>query len=450
MGQRKALTEHQLVVLRWIAEGCPDGVWPDTAHRISAGALRNRGMVKTSGRGSTWTASITTKGKEYLKLASGPRPPTPREPNESVTTRLVRELLEAGGSMRVPREWGRGRVDYQRRVQLVEQQGKFPVGKRITLTVASPDEWQMDLVDGPPGGDPPLRPVPVPEAVRRYHPVVASFRKRRERHEVTRASLPRASLILQGLVVEAESRGYQVTESPDKKVYAGYEQSWAASKDGHIVIEVDGERHALRVHEEGLKSRTLYGRPDTRIGTGANGFRGQRPRIGDYEKGGTGRLSLTLVSGYSRRGSTWGDRKSWRLEEKLPALLRELDIRRAEAKERVREEQRKRVEREQAWEEAKAVAKQRLLEHLRTETLGEQLRRWTRARQIRAFCDAVEAASPTAEVRAWLDWSRSHADRIDPLVAGVGVPVLPEEIPPGELRPFLDGWDPYRPERSLR
>ncbi|MGZ4358012.1 MAG: hypothetical protein ACXVRU_14510 [Gaiellaceae bacterium] len=49
MAQRKTLTEKQVLLLRWIADGCPEGVMEDEFHRISAAALRNRGLITTRG-----------------------------------------------------------------------------------------------------------------------------------------------------------------------------------------------------------------------------------------------------------------------------------------------------------------------------------------------------------------------------------------------------------------
>ena len=82
MAQRKTLTQRQIDVLRWIGDGCPEGVMlePGFPERITAGALRNRGLVTTKGRGPTWSAAITTSGKEYLARVDGPNPPIPREP----------------------------------------------------------------------------------------------------------------------------------------------------------------------------------------------------------------------------------------------------------------------------------------------------------------------------------------------------------------------------------
>src|SRR5262245_41852467 len=107
MAQRKTLTEKQVLLLRWIADGSPDGVMEGDFYRISAAALRNRGLVRVSGRGSTWKAAIAPAGVEYLKQVDSPNPPIPRQANVSLTQELVDRVVEAGGSLRVEqRRWG--------------------------------------------------------------------------------------------------------------------------------------------------------------------------------------------------------------------------------------------------------------------------------------------------------------------------------------------------------
>jgi hypothetical protein len=128
VAQRKTLTEQQVAVLRWIGEGCPRGVMEGDSHRISAAALRKRGLVTTSGRANTWFAKITEDGRNYLAQVDGPAPLTPRQGNVSVTQQLVDDLIAAGGSLRVPRKNWRepGAVDFEKRVRLAERYGKVP------------------------------------------------------------------------------------------------------------------------------------------------------------------------------------------------------------------------------------------------------------------------------------------------------------------------------------
>jgi hypothetical protein len=103
MAQRMTLTQRQIDVLRWIGDGCPDGMMVEEGfpERITAGALRNRSLVTTKGRGSTWSAAITAAGGEYLARVDGPNPPIPREPNRPVTQSVIDEIVAAGGTLHV-------------------------------------------------------------------------------------------------------------------------------------------------------------------------------------------------------------------------------------------------------------------------------------------------------------------------------------------------------------
>lgn len=93
--------------------------------------MRNRSLVRTSGRGPTWRATITAAGKEYLEQVDGPNPPLTLQPNVSVTQQLVDDVVAAGRSLRVPRKrWNDpDGVDYKRRAQLAESYRKGPVRK---------------------------------------------------------------------------------------------------------------------------------------------------------------------------------------------------------------------------------------------------------------------------------------------------------------------------------
>src|SRR5437867_8954566 len=61
-----SLNDAQVAVLRWIAAGSPPGVMDGYTHRISASALRTRALVRIFGRGETWRAELTDRGREQL------------------------------------------------------------------------------------------------------------------------------------------------------------------------------------------------------------------------------------------------------------------------------------------------------------------------------------------------------------------------------------------------
>lgn len=174
-----------MTLLRWITDGCPDGVMDGYFHRISAAALRNRGLVKTSGHGPTWSATTTKAGQEYLDQVDGPEPPTLRKPNVSVTQRLVEDVIAAGGTLRVPR-WHRysDGIDYARRARLAERQRKLPPGKRLTLKTIG-EELEISLAEALDSNVPfELTAVHVAAKVSRYHAAVRHFRDSSDDHEV--------------------------------------------------------------------------------------------------------------------------------------------------------------------------------------------------------------------------------------------------------------------------
>lgn len=117
MAQRKTLTEKQVRLLRWVSDGCPEGVVEGDFYRISAAALHSRNLITVSGRGAAWKARIAPAGIEYLKRVDGRNPPIARQANISVTQELVDDVVAAGGSLRVPRKrWDSPEsVDYEHR-----------------------------------------------------------------------------------------------------------------------------------------------------------------------------------------------------------------------------------------------------------------------------------------------------------------------------------------------
>jgi hypothetical protein len=460
MAQRKTLNEVQVAVLRWISEGCPDGVVADSASaRISAAALRNRGLVRTSGRGPSWTAMITAAGTEYLRQVEGPNPPLPRQPNTSVTQQLVDDVIVAGGSLRVPRKhWHeKDGVDYERRARLANSYRKVPPGSRLVVKTASEDELLVDLVADrivEAGGDDssrPSAPVAVPARVRNYHRVAREFRDRTSLHEISRKGLPRALRIVHALAVEAGRRGYEVacvSVSED-----GYGRSdWKPAQDGQLAFTIDGHQLKVRIWEKGAGQRGPYEQQLRRWRHDREQpFRlmhfVDRPK--PYDSRASGELNIEALGGSYGRQASWGDRTRWRLEDRLPNLLAELEIQAVEAEERRLAREREEAEQQRQWEAAIEHAKSRVVADDRLDVLRNRVRTWGEAEAIRAYCEAVEtrygadaiAADPDAA--QWLAIARDYADEAQRVP---GMPPDPE-ITHERLKPYLGGWSPYGPHR---
>lgn len=439
MAQRKTLTEKQVRVLRWIGDGCPERGIDDEFHRITAGALRNRGLITTAGRGPTWTAKITDAGRAYLAQVDSPNPPIPRQANVSVTDQLIADLVAAGGTIRVPRkDWQSPKsVDYERRVRSAERLGRVPAGKRLRTKYVDGD-LEIRLEDGPPGTDVELRPVPVPATIARLHPVAKHFRNDAGKHEVSRAQLTRAVHIVHALALEAERRAWTI-ENVDISTRGPRGERWSAASDGHLKIGIRGHTYRLRVSEEKVSARGAF----------ANDSPHLRPagRI-KYDSAATGRLQIAAGQ-YGREGRphTWSDRASWMLEEKLPEVFRELEVRAAEDDHRAAERERQAEERRRNWERAMEIARERFTEHSRAETLRRQASAWDEASRLRAYLEALEQRhGRDPQTAEWIEWIRMYVDEhVDPLASAPSLSPDPEPQPE-DLKPFLGGLSPYGPQ----
>jgi hypothetical protein len=440
MPQPKTLSEKQVELLRWIADGCPASRPGGEYYRISAAALRNRGLVTISGRGASWSAEVTAAGRDYLAKADGPSPPKPRQPNTLVTEQLVSTVTEAGGSLTLPRlmRSDPDYVDYRSRVRLAERHGKVPEGKRLRIEDLSCDEMRIELVDDPADIAQPTRPVLVPATIGTYHPVVREFKERSDRHEVSRAALPRVLRILQALVAEAERRGYTVQLAPEPQTHGGYgARDWTGPNDGHLVISARGLAVRVRVCEEGIQSRAYWTRQNRRFDPRRRTW--TLPSLTEFEAKATGRLVLEFVNAYWPDGRVhrWADRKAWTLEDKLPDVLRGVEVCVADYEERQRQAAHEAAERHRAQEAAAEEARKRRAYQQRADVLAEQVSRWRACQDIRDYCRAAEAAHPADPGTAdWVGWARAHADTIDPLRTAPRGPAPENPASLAELEPY--------------
>jgi hypothetical protein len=396
------LNDKQVEVLRWIAAGCPDGVMADDSHRISAAALRTRGLATTSGRGPNWTAKVTASGSEYLRrLGDGGLGFDDLSFDGLSSNGFSSGGLSSGGL----------------------SSGGLSSGGLSSGGLSS-DGLELERLDG----------------VGRYDHVAEDFRDRIERHEVSRAQLPRATKIVQTLVGEAQLRGWSVQTAGESENEVGL-VDWSSAKDGHFQITAGESDFWLRLQEEGVRTRDVLEDDDA-----------PEP----FDVGGTGRLKLELRWGewFTRKQTRWVDRPDTPLEERLGAVIDEISGRVADGERAARERTERAAlaeadaraqaeDREREWERLMAVARERYLEDQRTAALLQQVEAFENAARIRAYCDAVVAAAsgaggggaggggaagggaagggrePDADVVAWVEWARAYAERLDPL-AGLG------------------------------
>lgn len=451
MAQRPTLSEQQVAILRWISDDCPEGVMKGTHHRISAAALRRRGLVKINGKGPTWRPTLTVAGREYLNLIDGPRPPEPRQANVSVTEQLMRDVVTAGGTLRLPRPaWhGRPGIDYAHRARLAERHGKVPPGKWLSIEIDR-DMVELrfeDMAEGAATTPPKLVAVPIPEVVGRHHTAARVFRDGRAKHRVSQNSLPRAVRLVEAVAREAQRRRWKVRA----------ETAGLRIELGNISVDITMKErgvHRRGPWEEDVKRYRNYRPIFARERSTPNGA---------YDQDATGELELAIAvtpcGGFDGRQSRWSDRQSWTLEQRLPHLFQEIQhrvvlaerfaIRQRLAAERAAEAQRHaQHQREQRWHELTEQARARLLEDHRATSLRAQADAWREAERLRQYCAALEAAhSEHPETATLLTWARRYIEAIDPLSTPPALPATPE--PTAEaLQPYLPrGWSAYGPDR---
>jgi hypothetical protein len=181
-------------------------------HRLSAAALRSRGLLRIAGRGPTWHARVTERGLALLGQldqpaeTAGPAPavlrtselpanePQPEKRAERSagaapmlkTEQLVADVIAAGGMLFRASQVGAEDVNWRQRAYAAQRHGKVPSGKRLTVS-STPTGYEIMLEDGETGNELGAAPVPVPKQVRNHHPAVREFRDRTMLHEVSRS-----------------------------------------------------------------------------------------------------------------------------------------------------------------------------------------------------------------------------------------------------------------------
>ncbi|MCL7429798.1 hypothetical protein [Streptomyces sp. YS415] len=424
---RNKLNERQLDVLRRICHGETPVTSDDSGLATTVYALRNRGLVTMPRADGRWSAVPTEAGRQHLAHTDttlAPRPSAPSTAPEAAE--LITRLQQAGGTLHITNPTPDERAHWRRVLHAARADHLVPDGHHLQHTGRDKGDLTITLRPGPPPrrSTPPNETVPVPDDLppETVHPAAASAPI-----PTCPDCQPRARRILHALCHAAEAKNFTVSDP---------ETGSAAS----LVITIGGSSFPLSFHEGSYEVPDLSG---AKYAWQRVTARTTRP---SHE------LELSLEHTYAHRGrrSHWGDRQRWRLEDKLPALLREIAHRAHAEYERLQAQQRREEETRQRWLTAMQQARTALLEDHRLKALRTQVQAWQEATAIRAYCDALEDHPTTTEVAeattAWTTWARAYADRIDPVPQNPGLPD-PPTITPEDLRPYLRGWSPYEPKR---
>src|ERR1022692_4112894 len=163
-----------------------------------------------------------------------------------------------------------------------------------------------------------------------------------------------------------------------------------------------------------------------------------------------GRLSSGMPSGPRWRSSCPMSYANWRSGQ-LPDVLRELEIRAAEDSWRRLQEQRQAQDKSRHWERVMDQARHDFRQAQLAAVLREQLKNWRLGQELDAYLAAMEASIPgivgerqQMAATEWLTWAREYRRSVDPLANPLAMLTVPEPTPE-DLKPFLQGWNPYGP-----
>src|SRR6266508_2789908 len=129
MRKWQSLNPRQLEVLRRVSSG--EDLSGDSAAKVSAGALHDRGLVVVNRRGGGWRAAITDAGRFYLEHGRHPdRPDSANSAKATVDSGLASNGPTSRAAKRLPPHTT-ARIAAERRAAAAELVDKLVAKKRV-------------------------------------------------------------------------------------------------------------------------------------------------------------------------------------------------------------------------------------------------------------------------------------------------------------------------------
>ncbi|MFH0243129.1 PE-PGRS family protein [Streptomyces sp. HK10] len=503
------LNDRQLALLTRIGEGT-DPVTSDSPElALTARALKERGLIVMPKDGKRWRAEITDAGRFYLRHGHHPdKPPrVPRRQRISATDReasdsdhvqqstaetrepsaqrtamsprpstqpsnpspadigpaLIEEVQKAGRFLRIPNPDDAERARYRRAFDAARKCA--PAGYYLKYSGRAKGDFFLGLLRVTGEDDTEWNRIRLQRSrvITDIDEVLALVKSDHSAFEVSDEVLPRVLSLLRLLGEEALLRHGDITVSKKRR-------------QPRPMLTVHG-----RTYEVGFREREKR----VQYVPAQNG----RRRVYDWQRvipahrmepSGELELHLSQQQGYGRLWQKeWADTPKKRLEDQIGSVLRalkkhaeeqererlarEAERRRQEEERKRQEAERRRLEAEERertrrdWEADISVASIKAVDAARAEHFGTALEQWRTAGEIRAFCAALDEAAAHAgepdeaeRLLQWSAWGKAEADRLDPTLNGRGLAGRNFHAEPTgeELRPFLDGWSPHRPEKE--
>ena len=434
-------------------------------------ALRDRGLITTRRVNGGWDVTITAAGHFYLdhghhpdryshsatssrlvtrgralsrQPTARPKPETPaRLPQLEVSPEMLIQQLRQTPTITLADPDARTRTAWLSALHNINQRDDVPDGHHVRHRGRNRGDLVIELIAGAhPSEKYRTRPVvPIPEQSEAEHRLAAQLRQANGLPDISEQSRERALRLVAALAHAMETRGHQVRMP-------------TTGETGHWCFVIGDDVFSGWL-SEGTQVVEEFPDPDAQQGRSYPWQRLQ-PRLVTVP---SGQLTLSLEDPHERhyygRRRRWSDTRRWRLESKLADVILAVEDRARQIQQERHVAAQAAHAAQLAREEAKIRAQQqRVFEH-RVNCLTNQLARWEKARQIRAYCQALEQADlATADppvrddLERWVRWARQYADSLDPLTTNEALWPDDLDATPEALPPYLDQVGRYNPHHN--
>lgn len=467
---RMVLTGRQQALLRRIADGDDLSGSEAVGERTSARALASRRLVKVSTKNGQWSAKITKDGEYFLLHRHRPGSPAQApsmlavkkaasaKPAASVTTASAaldkaRELIAQLKAAPDRIVWvdapdAETRAAYRRAVHAAKQHKLVPDGFSLQHSGRDHGNIAMRLSDN-------------------ANPDETGWNRIRAR---VRDEITSLEEILQRLTHGAEVvrvKDEDLLPAAVDVVRVFIETARAA---GHHIVLL---RHKLKFTVEGGQTRDVYVWQEydeiPHVATPEELRKARREwafKIPEVDSVPARRFQIFMNYGHNER-DRWESipiaNFAGRIRKIIADVVESTRVVREqrEARHREYEAEQERYRRKQQdeynrWDVAMTHARRQAVLHIRAETFQSAFDAWRRAREIRAFCAALELTGDTSpdngDLTRWIEWGLATADDIDPTLAPKTLAATSFDIEPGpdDLRPYLGDWSPDGPRIEYR
>lgn len=460
------MNARQLEVLKWIVDGCPDGVQTGNTYKTTAVALKGRRLVTISRKGGVWSAEATEAGRHYTANGAYPdghwavqaaprrharmpipspqagefqQMPRPAPAPKASKPRPVEDMLDVllgGGEIEV--EYAETRR-YNTLVASARRSSRVPNEKMIVFREGNyRDRGVVSLVDKPEWMVTSPEPIPVAATLASVHPAVAELRNVKGiRLKFKPEPRQRALRILNAVAKASTSRGWTVTAPNARDPYL---------KAADMVVEAEGHTFNIHVTEQSDRVPHIATAKELREHEKYSWM-----TIPTHDKVPNGNLTIEIVGRWTVSQSKFSDTKTVNLEDRVGHIVREFGLRVEKANEARGVRDRENAARMAQWERVRAQAEVDVVEDHRARVLIKRAERWKERALIGDYVAELQRHVMSLEgddrssAEEWLVWATARHERLGEMGAPVGMPNAPQ-VTAEALKPFMRGLSVNPPE----